>query len=64
MDEWRGLHNEELHSLYRSSNIVRAITSRRLKWAGPVARMREGKSAFKILSGTPTVKRPLGSPRT
>ena len=41
-------HNEELHSLYHSPNIVRVIMSRRLRWAGRVARMEEGKSAFKI----------------
>ena len=46
--EWRRLYNEELHSLYRSSNIVRVIKSRRLRWAGHVARMKEGSSAFKI----------------
>ena len=45
--EWRGLHNEELHSLYRSPNIIRVIKSRRLRWAGHVARMEEGRSAFK-----------------
>ena len=39
--EWRRLHNEELHSLYRSPNIVRAIKSRRLRWAGHVSRMKE-----------------------
>ena len=42
--EWRRLHNEELHSLYRSPNIVRVIKSRRLRWAGHVATMEE---AFK-----------------
>ena len=45
------LHNEELHSLYRSSNTVRVNKSRRLRWAGLVARKEEGKSAFKILTG-------------
>ena len=57
--EWRRLHNEELHSLYRSPNIVRAMKSRRLRWAGHVARMEEGMSAFKILTRKPTGKRLL-----
>ena len=48
--EWRRLHNEELHSLYRSPNIARMIKSRRLRWAGHVARMEQGRSAFKILT--------------
>ena len=61
--EWRRLHNEELHSLYRSPNIVRVIKSRRLRWVGHVARMEEGRSAFKILTGKPIGKRPLGKPR-
>ena len=61
--EWRRLHNEELHSLYRSPNIVRLIKSRRLRWAGHVARMEESRSALKILTGKPTGKRPLGRPR-
>ena len=56
--EWRRLHNEELHSLYRSSTIDRMIKSRRLRWAGHVARMEEGKSAFKLLTCKPTGKRP------
>ena len=51
--EWRRLHNEELHSLYRSPNIIRVMKSRRLRWAGHVARMEEGRSAFKILTGKP-----------
>ena len=61
--EWRRLHNEELHSLYRSPNIVRVIKSRRLRWAGHVARTEEGRSVFKILTGKPTGKRLLGRPR-
>ena len=44
--EWRRLHNEELHSLYRSPNIIRVIKCRRLTWAGHVARMEKGRSAF------------------
>ena len=57
---WRRLHNEELHNLYRSSNIVRVIKSRALRWTGHVARMEEGRSALKILTGKPTGKTPLG----
>jgi hypothetical protein len=49
--------------LYRSPYVVRVIKSRRLRWAGHVARMEEGRSGFKILTGNPTGKRPLGSPR-
>ena len=59
------LHNEKLHSFffYRLPNIVRVIKSRRLRWVSPVARMEEGRSAFKILTGKPTGKRPLRRPR-
>ena len=53
--EWRLLHNVKLHSLYHSPNVVRIIKSRR--WAGHVARMEEGSSAFKIQTGKPTGKR-------
>ena len=49
--------------MYHSPNIVRGINSRRLRWAGPVARMEEGRSAFKILIGKSTGKRLLGRPR-
>ena len=48
--------------LYRSPNIVRAIKSKRLRWAGSVARMEEGRSALKMLTDTPAGKRPLGRP--
>ena len=61
--EWRKLHNEELYSLYGAPYIVRVIKSRRLRWAGHVARMEEGRSAFKMLTGEPTGKRPLGRTR-
>ena len=54
--EWRKLHNEELHSLHRSANIVRVIKSRRLRWAGHVARREEGRSALKILTNKHTGK--------
>jgi hypothetical protein len=56
--EWRRLHSEELQSLYSSPNIVRVIKSRRLRWAGHVARMVECRRAFKILTRKPTGKRP------
>ena len=49
--------------MYRSPNIVRVIKSRRLRWAGRVARMKEGMSAFKILTRNATRKRTLGNPR-
>ena len=61
--EWRRLHNEELHSLYRSPNVVMVIKSRSLRWANHVGRMKKGRSAFKILKGKPTGKRSLGRPR-
>ena len=49
--------------MYRSPNIVRVIKYRRLRCAGHVARMEEGRSAFKIVTGKPTGRRPLGRPR-
>ena len=49
--------------MYRKTNIVEVIKSRILRWAGHVSRIEEGRSAFKILTGTPTGKRPLGRPR-
>ena len=52
--EWRRFHNEYLHSLYRSPSITRVTKSKILRWAGHVARMDEGRSAFKILTGTHT----------
>jgi hypothetical protein len=60
---WRKLHNDELHSLYSSPNIVRVIKSRRMSWAGHVARMGEGRGVYKVLVGRPEGKRPLGRPR-
>ena len=50
--EWRRLQNLELHILYRSPNIVWVMKSRRMRWAGHVAIMEEGRSAFKMLIGT------------
>ena len=58
--EWRRFHNEELHRLYHSPNIVRVIKSRRLRSAGHVARMEEGRSGFKIFTGKPTEKKTFG----
>jgi hypothetical protein len=60
---WRKLHNDELHDLYPSPNIVRVIKSRRMRWAGHVARMGEGRGAYRVLVGRPESKRPLGRPR-
>jgi hypothetical protein len=54
------LHNDELHSLYSSWNIVRVIKSRRMRWAGHVTCMGEGKCVYKVLVGRPKGKRPLG----
>jgi hypothetical protein len=58
--EWRKLHNEELHNLYPSPNIIRMIKSRRMRWTGHVARMGETRNAYR---GKPEGKRPLGGPR-
>jgi hypothetical protein len=60
---WRKLHNDELHYLYSSPNIVRVIKSRRIRWAGHVARMGKGRGVYRILVGRPEGKRPLGRPR-
>jgi hypothetical protein len=57
------MHNDELHDLYSSPNIVGVIKSRRMRWAGHVARMGEGRSAYRVLVGRPEGKRPLGRPR-
>jgi hypothetical protein len=61
--EWRGLHNEELNDLYSSPNIFRVIKSRRMRWAGHVARMGEKKNAYRILVGRPEGRRQLWRPR-
>ena len=51
--EWRGLHNEELNDLYSSPNIVRVIKSRKMRWAGHVARMGEEREVYRVLVGKP-----------
>ena len=61
--EWRSLHNEKLNDLYSSPNIVRVIKSRRMRWAGHVARRGEERWVYRILVGKPEGKRPLGRPR-
>jgi hypothetical protein len=60
---WRKLHNDELHNLYSSPNIVRVIKSRRMRWAVHVARMGEERGVYRVLVGRPEGKRPLGRPR-
>jgi hypothetical protein len=60
---WRKLHDEELHNLYSSPNIIRMMKSRRMRWAGLVARMGEKRNAYKILVGKPDGKRSLRRPR-
>jgi hypothetical protein len=57
------LNNNELHDLYSSPNIVRVFKSRRMRWAGHVAHMGEGRGAYRFLVGRPEGKRPLGRPR-
>jgi hypothetical protein len=70
--EWRKPHNEELNDLYSSPNIIKIIKSRRIRWVGHVARMREEeekkkkkkkKNAYRLLVGKPEGKRPLERPR-
>jgi hypothetical protein len=60
---WRKLHNDEIHSLYSSPNIVRLIKSRRMRWVGHVARMEKGRGVYRILVWRPEYKRPPGRPR-
>ena len=61
--KWRKLYKEELNDLCCSPNIVRVIKSRRMRWAGHVARVGEGRAAYRVLVGEPEGKRPLGRPR-
>jgi hypothetical protein len=61
--EWRKLHNEKLNDLHCSSKIIPVIKSRRMRCAGPVARMGERRSVYRVLVGKPEGKRQLGRPR-
>jgi hypothetical protein len=61
--DWRKLHNEKLHNLYSSPNIIRMVKSKRMTWARNVARMGEKRNTYKILVGKPEEKRPLGRQR-
>jgi hypothetical protein len=60
---WRKLHNDKLHSLYSSPNIVRVIKSGRMRSVGHVAGMGEGRGVYRVLVGRPEGKRPMGRPR-
>jgi len=62
-EEWRKFHNEELKDLYCSPNIVRVIKSRRMRWAGHVARMGEERGVYRVLVGKREGRRTLGRPR-
>ena len=61
--EWRKLHNAELNDLYSSPSIVRVIKSRRMRWAGHIARMGERRGIYRVLVGKSKGKRPLGRHR-
>jgi hypothetical protein len=60
---WRKLYNEELHNLYSSPSIIRIIKSRKMRWAGHVARMGEERNVYRLLVGKLEGMRPLGRPR-
>jgi hypothetical protein len=60
MGEWRKLHSGELLNLYSSPDIIRQIKSRRMRWAGHVACMGEGRNVYRVLVGKPEGKRPPG----
>jgi hypothetical protein len=61
--DWRKLHNEELHNLYFSPNIIRMLKSRRMRWAAHLARMGETRNAYRILVEKKEGKRQIGRPR-
>jgi hypothetical protein len=60
---WRKVQNDELHSLYSSTNIVRVIKSRRMRWEGHVASMEEGRGIYRVLVGRPESKTSQGKLR-
>jgi hypothetical protein len=62
-EEWGKLHNEELRDLYSLPSIVRVVKSRRMRWAGHVARVGEGRGLHRFLMGKPEGNRSLGRPR-
>ena len=61
--EWWNLHHEELNDLYSSTDIVRVMKSRRMSWAGHVARIGESRCIYRVLVGKPEGKRTLRRPR-
>jgi hypothetical protein len=62
-DEWRKLHNGELYNFYSPPDNIRQIKSRRIRWAGHVAHMGQGRNVYRTLMGMPEGKRPLERPR-
>jgi hypothetical protein len=62
-EEWRRLHKKEIYARYFSPNTIQVIKSRRLRWAGLVARMRDRRGAYRVLVGKPKGRKPLGRPR-
>jgi hypothetical protein len=54
--EWRKLHNGELHNLYSSPDIIRQLKPRRMRWAGHVAQIGEGRNEYRVLVGKPEGK--------
>jgi hypothetical protein len=62
-EEWKRLHNKELYALYSSSDIIRVMNSKRLKWAGHAACMGKRSGAYRALVGKPEGRRQFGRPR-
>jgi len=61
--EWRKLHNKELRDFYSLPSVVREVKSRRMRWAGHVARMEEGRGVHRVLVRKFEGRKPLGRPR-